>query len=98
MPMREITASELVELQLRTGESLETFQMDQESFGSFYERTSRAVWVYLWRRTGNTHLADDLLQESYYRFLRSRVAHESESHRRNYLFRIAANLVHDTHR
>jgi RNA polymerase sigma factor (sigma-70 family) len=96
--MRDITVSELVELQPRTGEPDDTFQMDQESFGSFYERTARPVWVYLWRRTGDSHLADDLLQEAYYRLLRSRVPHESESHRRNYLFRIAANLVHDTHR
>jgi RNA polymerase sigma-70 factor (ECF subfamily) len=69
--------------------------MDQESFGAFYERTSRPVWAYLWRRTGDRSLADDLLQEAYYRFLRARVAHENEAHRRNYLFRIAANLVHD---
>jgi RNA polymerase sigma-70 factor (ECF subfamily) len=72
--------------------------MDQDSFGAFYERTARPVWAYLWRRTGDRHLSDDLLQEAYYRFLRARVTHESESHRRNYLFRIAANLVHDNHR
>jgi RNA polymerase sigma-70 factor (ECF subfamily) len=38
------------------------------------------------------------LQETYYRFLRARVAHESEAHRRHYLFRIATNLVRDGHR
>ncbi len=42
--------------------------------------------------------ADDLLQETYYRFLRARATHESEAHRRNYLFRIAANLANDSHR
>jgi RNA polymerase sigma-70 factor (ECF subfamily) len=47
---------------------------------------------------GNTRLADDLLQETYYRFLRAKVAHESDAHRRNYLFRIATNIVRDHRR
>ncbi len=98
MIMRDITLSELELLRPRTEDSDDTLQMDQESFGAFYERTARPVWAYLWRRTGDRHLADDLLQEAYYRFLRARVSHESETHRRNYLFRIAANLVNDNHR
>lgn len=97
MNMRDITLSELEQLQPLTSD-IDALQMDQDTFGAFYERTARPVWAYLWRRTGDRHLADDLLQEAYYRFLRARVAHESESHRRNYLFRIAANLVHDNHR
>jgi len=98
MIMRDITLSELELLRPRTDDTDDTLQMDQDSFGAFYERTARPVWAYLWRRTGDRHLADDLLQEAYYRFLRARVTHESESHRRNYLFRIAANLVLDNHR
>jgi RNA polymerase sigma-70 factor (ECF subfamily) len=38
------------------------------------------------------------LQEAYYRFLRANVSHESDAHRRNYLFRIATNLVKDLRR
>jgi RNA polymerase sigma-70 factor (ECF subfamily) len=41
---------------------------------------------------------DDLLQESYYRLLRANVTFESDDHRRNYLYRIATNLVHDGRR
>jgi RNA polymerase sigma-70 factor (ECF subfamily) len=95
MNMSDITLSELDRLQPLTDELDDTLHMDQETFGAFYERTSRPVWTYLWRRTGDRNLADDLLQEAYYRFLRVRVTHENEAHRRNYLFRIAANLVHD---
>jgi RNA polymerase sigma-70 factor (ECF subfamily) len=47
---------------------------------------------------GDDRLAEDLLQETYYRFLRSSTAFESDDHRRNYLFRIATNLVHDHRR
>jgi RNA polymerase sigma-70 factor (ECF subfamily) len=71
------------------------FQMDEETFRGFYERTARALWVYLHRLTGNRALADDLLQDAYYRLLRADVAFESEAHRRRYLFRIATNLVRD---
>jgi RNA polymerase sigma-70 factor, ECF subfamily len=75
-----------------------TFEMDEEAFRAFYDRTARPLWNYLARMTGEAHTADDLLQESYYRFLRSRVGWESETHRRAYLFRIATNLVRDQHR
>jgi RNA polymerase sigma-70 factor (ECF subfamily) len=56
------------------------------------------VWAYLARITGDARLADDLLQEAYYRFLRTRSEFESDDHRRNYLFRIATNLVRDHRR
>jgi len=47
--------------------------MDEETFRAFYDRTARPVWSYLARITGDRALADDLLQESYYRFLRGRL-------------------------
>ena len=74
------------------------FEMDEETFRAFYERTARSVWSYLARLTGDPQAADDLLQETYYRFLRARVTLASESHRRAYLFRIATNLARDSRR
>jgi RNA polymerase sigma-70 factor, ECF subfamily len=79
-------------------EAERTFPMNEEEFRAFYELTSRPVWVYLTRMTGNSRLADDLLQESYYRLLRTKTSFESDDHRRNYLYRIATNLVHDERR
>jgi RNA polymerase sigma-70 factor, ECF subfamily len=74
------------------------FVMDEDAFRAFYDRTARGVWVYLARVTGDRQLADDLLQETFYRFLRAAAAHENESHRRNSLYRIATNLARDARR
>ena len=96
--MRDITFSELERLQPVIGEADDALQMDQDSFRSIYERTARPLWVYLCRKTGRVELADELLQETYYRFLRTRMVFESDGHRKNYLFRIATNLANDSFR
>lgn len=72
--------------------------MDEDAFRAFYDRTAGALWGYLSRISGDRQVADDLLQESYYRLLKSTTVFESEAHRRNYLYRIATNLVRDSRR
>jgi RNA polymerase sigma-70 factor (ECF subfamily) len=74
------------------------FVMDEDTFRAFYDRTARGVWTYLVRITGDRHLADDLLQEAFYRFLRTAATYESEAHRRNSLYRIATNVARDARR
>src|SRR5580693_2884482 len=74
------------------------FVMDEETFRAFYERSARGVWAYLARITGDRQMADDLLQETFYRFLRAAATHDSEEHRRNSLYRIATNLARDARR
>jgi RNA polymerase sigma-70 factor, ECF subfamily len=75
-----------------------SFVMDEDTFRSFYDRTARGLWAYLARVTGDRQLADDLLQETFYRFLRAGAPYESETHRRNSLYRIATNLARDARR
>jgi RNA polymerase sigma-70 factor (ECF subfamily) len=95
--MRDITVNELEHV-TALAEAEHAFQMTEEAFRAFYNQTSRSVWMYLARTTGDPRLADDLLQEAYYRFLRSDSAFESDDHRRHYLFRVATNLVRDHRR
>ena len=95
--MREIALTDMERLGA-FDEAERTFQMTEEAFRTFYELTARPVRIYLVRMTGDDRLADDLLQEAYYRFLRTNVTFESDDHRRNYLYRIATNLVHDHRR
>lgn len=69
--------------------------MDEENFRVLYERTARPLWAYLARVSGDPALADDLLQECYCRFLSLANPPQEEAHRKNYLFRIATNLLRD---
>ena len=69
--------------------------MDNERFAAFYERSARPLWAYLARVSGNAATADDLLQESFMRFLCADHPQDGEVHARRYLFRIATNLLRD---
>jgi len=72
--------------------------MDEDAFRLFYDRTASPLLSYLCRMTGSRQVADDLLQESYYRLLRATQRFDDDGHRKNYLFRIATNLVYDWRR
>ncbi|WP_263350667.1 RNA polymerase sigma factor [Acidicapsa acidisoli] len=73
-------------------------RMDSDAFAGFYERSARPLWAYLARVSGDPALADDLMQESYVRFLsaaRTPRLEDGEVAGRRYLFRIATNLLRD---
>lgn len=73
--------------------------MNDEAFAGFYERSARPLWAYLARTSGDAALAEDLMQESYVRFLCAAGSPacfaEGEVAARRYLFRIATNLLRD---
>ena len=69
--------------------------MNSERFAVFYERSARPLWAYLARVSGDPSLADDLMQESYVRFLCASSPCDGEVESRRYLFRIASNLLRD---
>src|ERR1700723_3042766 len=73
--------------------------MDSDAFAAFYSRSARPLWAYLARVSTDPALADDLMQESFVRFLcasRPELSFaEGEVAARRYLFRIATNLLRD---
>jgi RNA polymerase sigma-70 factor (ECF subfamily) len=79
--------------------SREVSGQDEAAFQLIYDATARPLWAYLLRVSGRRDVADDLLQETYCRFLGRKagggqlVMNEAET--RSYLFRIATNLLCD---
>ena len=74
----------------------DTPAIDEESFRLFYNRTARPLRTYLLSCLVDRSLADDILQDSFLRFLQAELPVTMEDeHRKNYLFRIATNLMRD---
>jgi RNA polymerase sigma-70 factor, ECF subfamily len=73
--------------------------LDEAAFQQTYDATARPLWAYLLRVSGRRDVADDLLQETYCRFLGSKAGTGAlvmnEADTRSYLFRIATNLLRD---
>lgn len=69
--------------------------MDEARFEAFYRRTASSLWSYIYRLTGDAATADDLLQKTFFRFLRTNPAVADDEHLRRYVFRTATNLVFD---
>lgn len=69
--------------------------MSEEEFHALYAATSRPILAYLVGVTGRRDVADDILQETYCRFLVRQPGTLAEDEARRYLFRIATNLLRD---
>jgi len=69
--------------------------MNEAKFEAFYRKTAGSLWSYIYRMTGDPAMADDLLQKSFFRFLRSNPDIVDDDHLRHYLFKTATNLVFD---
>jgi RNA polymerase sigma-70 factor, ECF subfamily len=69
--------------------------MSEAAFQVFYEETARPLWAFICRVCGKPELADDLLQETYLRFLRASDLKTEAALRKAYLYKIATNLMTD---
>lgn len=93
----ELVLVQPVETPLAAAEEA-SFALNEEGFRRFYAETARPLRAYLSRISGDSVLADDLLQESYFRFLRAERPEMNDVGRKNYLYRIATNLFYDHYR
>jgi RNA polymerase sigma factor (sigma-70 family) len=64
----------------------------------FYHSHSRSFWFYIYKICGDRNMADDIFQESFYKFLKTKPAILSENHMRSYLYKIAFRLIIDKKR
>jgi len=69
--------------------------MTEAEFEAFHRATSKGLRAYAVRVLGGTTHADDIVQDAYLRFLRSRHQADSPAQHRSYLFKIASNLIVD---
>jgi RNA polymerase sigma-70 factor, ECF subfamily len=72
--------------------------MDDQLFETIYEHTARPLWAYVARISGDASAADDILQETYLRFLRASKRPADVNEAKHYLYKIATNLVYDRFR
>lgn len=69
--------------------------INEAQFEAFYRSTAGKVWSYLYRMVGDPATADDLLQKTFFRFLRSNPPVANDDHLRRYVYKIATNLALD---
>ena len=72
--------------------------MDDAAFTKFYEETFERLWAYIFRMVRSRALCDDIVQESYLRFLQSPPRAEEDAAKRSFLYTVATNLVRDSAR
>ncbi len=70
-------------------------RMDADAFQIFYARTAPGLRAYIRRASGNEALADDILQESFLRFLRADLPALADAPLKAYVYKIAASLLTD---
>ena len=68
---------------------------DETRFRAFYQVMFPKLWRYVHHMIANHSECDDLVQESFFRFLRAAASHPDDKAERAYLYRIATNLVRD---
>jgi RNA polymerase sigma factor (sigma-70 family) len=67
----------------------------KEIWEKFYEKYSRSFWFYIYKICGNEQTADDIFQESFYKFLKAKLNIQNEKHMQVYIYRIAYRLIID---
>jgi RNA polymerase sigma-70 factor, ECF subfamily len=72
-----------------------TQAMDEAAFRVFYEDAAPRLRAYIRRASGDAALADDILQESFLRFLRADLPAMGAPQRKAYLYRTASSLLSD---
>jgi len=90
---KTITIEGLLRLDYLTKREILPTTMNEIEFENFYNEHSRPLWAYVRRLAGSVEIADDLVQESFLRFLGA--SFRQDTNRKAYLYRIATNLVYD---
>ena len=81
------------------GELMVAFQEgDQEAFALLYDRHTRALINFFYKMCYDRALAEDLMQDTFLKLLRSRGKYRPEASFKTFLYTVAKNLWIDRHR
>ena len=69
--------------------------MHEQTFDDVYRKLARPLLKYIARVTGDGSLAEDLLQKAFFRLLEASPPPMDERQMKNYVFKIATNLIAD---
>jgi RNA polymerase sigma-70 factor (ECF subfamily) len=75
-----------------------SWTMEDQLFETIYEHTARPLWSYVARICGDASAADDILQETYLRYLRTARRPTDVVDAKRFIYKIATNLVYDRFR
>ncbi len=90
-----MTGAESFTVHASAGIKAKPLTMSEDEFRCFFAETAGALRRYLRRVCGDPAWTEDLMQESYFRVLRAGLHDLDARQKRNYLFRIATNLIRD---
>jgi RNA polymerase sigma-70 factor (ECF subfamily) len=71
------------------------FSVDEETFCAVYKSVAPSLQRYLHRTCGNAALAEDIVQETFYRLLRAELPEMVGSQMKAYLYKTATSLLID---
>jgi RNA polymerase sigma-70 factor, ECF subfamily len=70
-------------------------RMDEAAFAAFYRETGPALRSYIRKVSGDAALADDILQETFYRFLRAELPRMEKFQMKAYVYKTTSSLISD---
>ncbi len=71
---------------------------EEKRFECFYETHSKRFWYFILKICGDESMADDIFQESYFRFLKADPRGMADYQLKAYLYKIAVRLIIDHRR
>lgn len=70
----------------------------KEYFKIFYQKYSQGFWYFILKICGDENMADDIFQESFFKFIKAAPAKLNEYQQKSYLYKIAFRLIIDQKR
>jgi len=80
---------------LKVDEKEQLLQMDENSFKKFYEETYKKVWRFIFQLCGSYDLTNDVIQDSYIKFLQKVSQEFNFVQKKVFLYKIANNILKD---